>query len=73
VLIDLIAAALSEARSQQREVGRQMLAAELLGHLDRITSTTAAFHLIKSLCQVELGLEPNSLGVVIEEEAHNNG
>jgi hypothetical protein len=44
------------------KAGRQALAAELLGHLDRITSMTAAFHLVKNLCKIELGQEPDSLG-----------
>lgn len=56
-------------RKEEREAafksGRQALAAELLGHLDRMTSTTAAFHLVKNLCKIELGQEPDSLGVKV--------
>jgi hypothetical protein len=48
------------------KVERQALAAELLGHLDRITSTTAAFHLVKNLCKIELGQEPDSLGMKVD-------
>jgi hypothetical protein len=47
-------------------IGRQALAAELLGHLDRIASPTAAFHLVKNLCKIELGQEPDSLGLKVD-------
>lgn len=52
--------------TQTRKIGRQALAAELLGHLDRITSTTAAFHFVKNICKLELGQEPDSLGAEID-------
>jgi hypothetical protein len=55
-----------EAAGEVRKVGRQSFAAELLGQLDRITSTTAAYHLVKNLCKIELGQEPNSLGVELD-------
>lgn len=47
--------------------GREQLAAELLGQLDRCSSTTAAFHLVKSLCLIESGINPNTLGALNEK------
>lgn len=48
------------------QVGRRTLAAEILGHLDRITSTTAAFHFVRNTCKIALGLEPDSLGAEVD-------
>lgn len=53
------------ARVEATKIGRQSLAAELLAHLDRITSTTAAYHLVRNLCLIELGREPDSTGATI--------
>lgn len=52
--------------AEEEATGRQALAAELLGHLDRITSTTAAYHFVRNICKIELGLEPDSLGAEID-------
>lgn len=49
-----------------KQVGRRTLAAEILSHLDRITSTTAAFHFVRNICKIELGQEPDSLGAEID-------
>lgn len=48
------------------KIGRRALAAELLGHLDRIASTTAAYHFVRNVCKIELGFEPDSLGAEID-------
>lgn len=53
-------------REDGKDDRRKAFAAELLGHLDRITSTTAAFHFVRNTCRIELGLEPDSLGAEID-------
>lgn len=65
-LADAIEAALLAERERSEKRGREQLAAELLNHLDRAQGTTAAYHLIKSLCLVEVGKEPNTLGVELD-------
>lgn len=65
-LIETFASALATARKEAEKDGRLALAAELLGHLDRITSTTAAHHFIRNICKIELGQEPDSLGAEID-------
>lgn len=65
VRADLLATVRREAEAAEK-IGRQAFAAELLGHLDRITSTTAAFHFVRNSCKIELGQEPDSLGAEID-------
>lgn len=58
---------LIQRQKKSHDEGRKAFAAELLAHLDRTTSTTAAFHLVKNLCKIELGLDPDSLGLTIDD------